>query len=121
MLATVYMYCLFEMDPLTNYIIRMSENFTDLVTAVPVTSESMTYSNKVYLSPQGNIPAHKQYVLLKGYVLPVAFSETIPPSKIGLNKKFREFLALSLIDQSILKAYDPKPSDMAATSLNIKI
>lgn len=67
----------------------MSENYTDLVTAVPVTSEEMTYSNKVYLSPLGNIPTHKQYIQLKGYVLPVAFSEQIPVKKIGLNKKFR--------------------------------
>lgn len=38
----------------------MSEQkHTDLVTATPVTSEEMTYSNRVYLSPQGNIPSHK--------------------------------------------------------------
>lgn len=43
----------------------------------------------VYLSPQGNIPKHKKYILLKGYVLKIDFSETIPPKKIGLNKKFR--------------------------------
>lgn len=77
---------------------KMSEVLSDLVTAVPVTSEEMTYSNKVYLSPEGNIPTHKQYILIKGYVLPVAFSENIPQGKIGLNKKFREFLTLSLID-----------------------
>jgi hypothetical protein len=58
---------------------------------VAVTSEEMTYSNKVYLSPQGNIPTHKKYILIKGYVLPVVFSDTIPKGKIGLNKKFREF------------------------------
>ena len=68
----------------------MSEQkHTDLVTATPVTSEEMTYSNRVYLSPEGNIPSHKKYIILKGYVLPVAFSETIPQGKIGLNKKFR--------------------------------
>ncbi len=49
----------------------------------------MTYSNKVYLSPLGNIPTHKQFITLKGYVLPVAFSDKIPKGKIGLNKKFR--------------------------------
>ena len=32
-------------------IIKMSETYTDLVTATPVSSEEMTYSNKVYLSP----------------------------------------------------------------------
>lgn len=81
----------------------------------------MTYSNKVYLSPLGNIPKQKPYVLIKGYVLLTDFSETIPPRKIGLNKKFREFLSLSLIDESIIKAYDPKPTDKPAASLNIKI
>ena len=70
-------------------IIKMSEHYTDLVSATPVTSEEMTFSNKVYLSPHGNIPTHKQFILLKGYVLPVAFSDTIVKGKIGLNKKFR--------------------------------
>jgi len=49
----------------------------------------MTYSNKVYLNPFGKIPSHKRYIIFKGYVLMVAFSETIPKGKIGLNKKFR--------------------------------
>jgi hypothetical protein len=106
----------------TARIIKMSEqHYTDLVTATPVTSEEMTYSNRVYLSPQGNIPSHKQFIFLKGYVLPVAFSEEIPKGKIGLNKKFREFLALSLIDQTIIKAYDPRPTDRPAASLSLKI
>lgn len=30
-------------------------------------------------------------------------------------------MALSLIDQTLVKAYDPKPTDKAATSLNLKI
>jgi hypothetical protein len=88
---------------------------------VAVTSEEMTYSNKVYLSPQGNIPSYKKYILIKGYVLPVAFSDTVPKGKIGLNKKFREFLVLSLIDQTMIQAYDAKPKDKAATSLIIQI
>ena len=67
----------------------MSEPHTDLVTATPVSSEEMTYSNKVYLSPYGTIPTHKQYIVLRGYVLPVAFSDSIQKGKIGLNKKFR--------------------------------
>jgi hypothetical protein len=67
----------------------MSEIISDLVTPIGVTSEEMTYSNKVYLSPSGKIPAHKRFIKLKGYVLSTAFSETIPKGKIGLNKKFR--------------------------------
>lgn len=45
---------------------------------------------------------------MKGYVLPVAFSDTIPKGKIGLSKNFREFLALSLIDEALIYAYEPK-------------
>ena len=72
------------------FIIKMSEHhYTDLVTAVPVSSEEMTFSNRVYLSLEGNIPEHKQFITLKEYVLPIAFSENIPKGKIGLNKKFR--------------------------------
>jgi len=67
----------------------MSEKITDLVSPIAVTSEEMTYSNKVYLSPLGKIPQQKRFITLKGYVLPIAFSETIPRGKIGLNKKFR--------------------------------
>jgi len=67
----------------------MSEKITDLVSPIAVTSEEMTYSNKVYLSPFGKIPQQKRFITLKGYVLPIAFSETIPRGKIGLNKKFR--------------------------------
>ena len=69
--------------------IKMSEKITDLVSPIAVTSEEMTYSNKVYLSPLGKIPQQKRFITLKGYVLPIAFSETIPRGKIGLNKKFR--------------------------------
>ena len=58
---------------------------------------------------------------MKGYVLPVAFSQTIPKGKIGLSKNFREFLALSLIDEALIYAYEPKPTDKPATSLHIKI
>ena len=68
----------------------------------------MTYSNKVYLSPQGKIPYQKRFIKMKGYVLPVAFSDTIPKGKIGLSKNFREFLALSLIDEALIYAYEPK-------------
>lgn len=67
----------------------MSERITDLVTATGVTSNEMAYSNLVYLSKEGNIPEHKQLVLLKGTVLSVAFSDLIPKGKIGLNRKFR--------------------------------
>jgi hypothetical protein len=49
----------------------------------------MTYSNKVYLSTSGNIPQNKNFISLKGYVLPIAFSDKIPKGKMGLNKKFR--------------------------------
>ena len=55
----------------------MSEKITDLVVPENVTSPEMVYSNKVYLSAQGNIPPQKKYISLKGYVLPVAFSDTI--------------------------------------------
>lgn len=65
----------------------------------------MVYSNKVYLNTQGNIPITKKYISLKGYVLAVAFSDTIPKGKIGLSKIFREFLCLSKIDQIVIKAY----------------
>lgn len=99
----------------------MSEIITDLVTPVAVSSEEMTYSNRVYLSPLGKIPPQKRFIKLKGYVLPTAFAETIPKGKIGLSKKFREFLTLSLIDEAIIHAYDPKPSDKPAASLHIKI
>ena len=58
----------------------------------------MTYSNKVYLSTQGRIPVNKQFILIKGYILCAEYVDTIPRGKIGLNKKFREFLLLSLID-----------------------
>ena len=54
-------------------------------------------------------------------MLSAAFSDTIPKGKIGLNKKFREFLSLSKIDETIIKAYDPKQSDQAAASLTMKI
>jgi hypothetical protein len=67
----------------------MSEKITDVLSPIAVTSEEMTYSNKVYLSPLGKIPEQKRFITLKGYVLPVAFSATIPKGKIGLNKKFR--------------------------------
>lgn len=67
----------------------MSEKITDLVTAIAVDSEEMVYSNKVYLSSEGNIPGHKKFILLKGYVLPFAISERIPKGKIGLGNKFR--------------------------------
>ena len=33
-----------------DHIIKMSEHHTDLVTAIAVSSEEMTFSNKVYLS-----------------------------------------------------------------------
>jgi len=58
----------------------------------------MSYSNKVYLSTQGKIPIKKKYISIKGYILWAEYSDTIPKGKIGLNKKFREFLLLSLID-----------------------
>jgi vesicle-fusing ATPase len=67
----------------------MSEKITELVIPDPVTNTDMLYSNKVYLSPQGNIPTHKKYISVKGYVLPVAFSDTIQKGKIGLSKVFR--------------------------------
>jgi hypothetical protein len=99
----------------------MSEKIMDLVTPIAVSSEEMTYSNKVYLSPEGSIPRNKKYIVLKGYILPFALSETIPKGKIGLNKKFREFLVLSLIDQIYIQAYDQKSIDQPATSITIKI
>jgi hypothetical protein len=99
----------------------MSEKITDLVMPDNVTSQEMVYSNKVYLSPQGSIPSHKKYISLKGYVLPVAFSDTIQRGKIGLSKVFREFLCLSKIDQIVIKAYDPKPSDQPATLIQVEI
>jgi hypothetical protein len=99
----------------------MSEKITDLVTPVAVTSEEMLYSNKVYLSPLGRIPSHKRFIILKGYVLSIAFSDSIPKGKIGLSKKFREFLVLSLIDEAIITAYDPRPTDKPVTSLHLKI
>ena len=55
-------------------IIKMSEIITDLVTPVAVSSEEMTYSNRVYLSPLGKIPPQKRFIKLKGYVLPTAFA-----------------------------------------------
>jgi hypothetical protein len=67
----------------------MSETITEMLTPVAVSSEEMTYSNKVYLSPLGKIPAHKRFIRIKGYVLPVALSDSIPRGKIGLSKKFR--------------------------------
>lgn len=103
------------------YDIKMSETITEMLTPVAVSSEEMTYSNRVYLSPLGKIPSHKRFVRLKGYVLAVGFSETIPKGKIGLNKKFREFLTLSLIDDALVQAYDPKPADLSAASLQLKI
>jgi hypothetical protein len=67
----------------------MSEKIMDLVTPIAVSSKEMAYSNKVYLSPEGNIPGSKKFIVLKGYILPFSLSETIPKGKIGLNKKFR--------------------------------
>jgi hypothetical protein len=55
-------------------IIKMSEIISDLVTPIAVSSEEMTYSNKVYLSPLGKIPNHKRFIKLKGYVLSTVFS-----------------------------------------------
>lgn len=99
----------------------MSEIALDSVTAIAVNNEEMTYSNKVYLSPLGRIPVQKQFIKIKGYVLPVAFSDAVPKGKIGLNKKFREFLTLSLIDETSIQGYDPKESDKPASCLHIKI
>ena len=81
----------------------------------------MAYSNKVYLSPSGRIPSHKKLIILKRYVLSCAFSEQIPKGKIGLSKKFREFLVLSLIDDVMIQAYDKKTSDKPATAVTIKV
>lgn len=92
-----------------------------MLTPVAVSSEEMTYSNRVYLSPLGKIPTQKKFVRLKGYVLATAFSDTIPKGKIGLNKKFREFLTLSLIDDALVHPYDTKPADRQAASLQLKI
>ena len=99
----------------------MSEKITDLVVPENVTSPEMVYSNKVYLSAQGNIPPQKKYISLKGYVLPVAFSDTIQKGKIGLSRIFREFLCLSKIDQIVIKAYDARPSDKPATLLQVEV
>ncbi len=54
-----------------------------------ITKDDMIYSNKVYLSPLGNIPPQKKYISMKGYILPFDISDIIPKGKIGLNKKFR--------------------------------
>lgn len=81
----------------------------------------MVYSNKVYLSTQGNIPTTKKYISLKGYVLAVAFSDAIAKGKVGLSRIFREFLCLSKIDQIVIKAYDPRPVDKPATLVQIEI
>ncbi len=86
-----------------------------------VTSQEIVYSNKVYLSPQGSIPSHKKYISLKGYVVPVAFSDTIQRWKIGLSKVFRQFLCLSKIDQIVIKADDAKPTDQPATLVQVEI
>jgi len=99
----------------------MSEKITDLVVPDNVSSNEMVYSNKVYLSPQGNIPAHKKYITLKGYVLAVSFSDAIQRGKIGLSRIFREFLCLSKIDQIVIKAYDPKPTDKPATLIQVEV
>ena len=99
----------------------MSEKITELVIPDPVTNTEMLYSNKVYLSPQGNIPTHKKFISVKGYVLPVAFSDTIQRGKIGLSKVFRQFLCLSKIDQIVIKAYDPKTTDQPATMIQLEI
>ncbi len=81
----------------------------------------MVYSNKFYLSPQASIPLHKKYILLKGYVVPVAFSDTIQWRKIGLSKVFRQFFCLSKIDQILIKADDAKPTDQPATLVQVEI
>lgn len=81
----------------------------------------MTFSNKVYLSPLGKIPAGKRNIRLKGYVLSATFSDTIPKGKMGLNKKFREFLSLSLIDEVLVQSYDPRSADRPASSITLKI
>ena len=45
----------------------MSEKITDLVVPENVTSPEMVYSNKVYLSAQGNIPPQKKYISLLSF------------------------------------------------------
>ena len=92
-----------------------------MVFPVNITSEQMAYSNKVYLSPSGRIPAYTKLITLKGYVLSCDFSEQIPKGKIGLSKKFREFLVLSLIDEVMIQAYDGRPGDKPATAITIKV
>lgn len=54
-------------------------------------------------------------------MLPFAIVDTIPMGKIGLNKKFREFLVLSLIDQVYVQVYDEKETDRPATSISLKV
>ena len=92
-----------------------------MVSPISISSEEMAYSNKVYLNPSGRIPSHKKLITIKRYVLSCAFSEQIPKGKIGLNKKFREFLVLSLIDDVMIQAYDRKPCDKPATAVTIKV
>jgi hypothetical protein len=82
----------------------------------------MAYSNKVYLSKDSKFPEHKKYLLLKGYVLSYELSDKIPKGKIGLNKKFREFLNLSLIDEVHIRLFEPKNTkDAFATSVTAMI
>lgn len=81
----------------------------------------MVYSNKVYLSPTSTFPEHKKYLILKGYVFNYELSSEIPKGKIGLSKKFREFLAVSLIDDVQVKLFEPRSKDSPATSVTLTI
>lgn len=62
-----------------------------------------------------------KYLIVKNYILTYSLSDQIPNGKIGVNKKFREFLVLSLIDKVHIKVYSPKPSDQAAPFATFKI
>jgi hypothetical protein len=58
---------------------------------------------------------------MKGYVLLAEFSKSVPKGKMALNKKLREFLAISLSDEVLVHAYEPKPTDRPAAKLELKV
>ena len=62
-----------------------------------------------------------KYLTLKNYILTYSLSDQIPHGKIGVNKKFREFLVLSLIDKIHIKVYSPKPTDQSAPFVTFKV
>lgn len=90
-----------------------------------VTDEAMVFSNFVYVNPAQNIFSKPQslfpiFVRIKSYIFSCGLSDTIPAGKIGMNRKIRECLSLSLIEHVSVELYE-NSTDSYMTAMEIEV